>query len=185
MQGRTNGAQSRPYGYLMEFAEVGPFLSATRMVRDAGFKHWDTFSPFPVHHIEDAMGMRRTVLPFLILGGGITGAALGLVMQWWMNAVDYPLNISGKPLWSVPANIPIVFELTVLLAAFGAVFGMLGMNKLPELHHPLFGSERFKRVTTDRFFIAIEARDPKFDVDRTRSFVESLGATSIELVEDE
>jgi hypothetical protein len=169
----------------VEFAEVTPFLSAAKKVSDAGYTKWDTYSPFPVHHIESAMGLRRTILPYVVLGAGLTGAAGALVMQWWMNAIDYPINISGKPLWSLPANVPIIFELMVLLSAFAAVFGMLGFNKLPELHHPIFNSERFKRVTTDRFFIAIEADDPKFDANRTRSFVESLGGIHVELVEEE
>ena len=180
-----NGAEIKPYGFLVEFGEVTPFVEATKKTRDAGYSRWDTFTPFPVHHIEEYMGMKRTILPFIVLGGGITGCAIGILMQWWMNAVDYPLIISGKPLWSIPANIPIIFELTVLLSAFGAVFGMLALNDLPRLHHPLFSSERFRRVTTDRFFIAIEAEDPKFHMDETRRFVDSLGGDHVELVEDD
>jgi hypothetical protein len=183
-QGQDNGAAPRPWGYLVEFETVQPFVDATKRVRDEGFTRWDAYSPFPIHHMESFMGMRRTILPFVVLGGGITGASLGLLMQWWMNAVDYQLIISGKPLFSLPANIPIIFELTVLLSAFGAVFGMLAFNQLPELHHPLFNSERFKRVTTDRFFIAIEASDPRFDVARTRTFMNGLGGTNVELVEE-
>lgn len=181
----TNGAGPRPYCLLVEFSEVTPFLAAAKKVRDAGFTRWDTYSPFPVHHIESSMGIRRTILPFIVLGAGLTGAGGALLMQWWMNAVDYPVNISGKPLWSLPANVPVIFELMVLFSAFAVVFGMLGFNKLPELHHPIFNSERFRRVTTDRFFIAIEAEDPKYEPSKTRAFAESLGGNHVELVEEE
>lgn len=179
------GGAGKVYGLLAEFDSVGPFLEAARRVRDAGYAKWDTYSPFPVHGIEQAMGMKRTLLPFLVLGGGLTGATVGVLMQWWMNAYDYKLIISGKPFWSIPANIPVIFELTVLLSAFGAVFGMLALNKLPELHHPLFTSERFHRVTTDKFFIAIEASDPRFKLEDTKQFLASVGGKHIEVVGEE
>ena len=185
-EARSDSPQSgKVYGVLAEFDSVDPFMEATRRVRDAGFVKWDTFSPFPVHGIEGAMGMKRTILPFIVLGGGLTGGSLGLLMQWWMNAVDYKLIISGKPFWSIPANIPVIFELTVLLSAFGAVFGMLALNKLPELHHPLFRSERFQRVTTDRFFIAIESSDPRFKLEETMQFLSSVGGGNVEVIEEE
>jgi len=182
---RRSESTNRIYGVMAEFDAVGPFLAGARAVREAGYRRWDTFSPFPVHGIERAMGIKRTILPFIILGGGITGAGVGLLLQWWMNAHNYPLNISGKPLWSIPANIPVVFELTVLFSAFGAVFGMLALNRLPELHHPLFTSDRFRRVTTDRFFILIERSDPHFDLQETTRFLGSLGGLNVEVVEDE
>jgi hypothetical protein len=162
---------------MVEFEDVDSFVDAAERIRDAGYSLWDAHSPFPIHAVEPAMGLRRTILPFIVLGGGVTGASLGILMQWWMNAYDYPLNISGKPLWSIPANIPVIFELTILLSALSAVFGMLALNKLPELSHPVFSSTRFKRVTTDRFFITVEAQDPVFDHKRTQALLESLGGT--------
>ena len=172
------------YGLLAEFDTPADLVRAANAVRGKGYKKWDCYSPFPVHGLDSAMGLRDTKLPWIVLAAGLTGCGLAVLMQWWMNAVDYQLIISGKPLFSLPANIPIIFELTVLLSAFGAVFGMLAFNKLPELHHPLFNSDRFKRVTTDRFFIAIEASDPRFDLGRTRSFVDGLGGVNVELVEE-
>jgi hypothetical protein len=118
------------------------------------------------------------------LGGGISGAFLGMLMQWWMNTIDYPLIISGKPMWSIPANIPVGFEMTVLLAAFGAVFGMLALNRLPQLHHPVFQSQAFKRASNDRFFLNLEAKDPSFHETRSFEFAESLGGIQVERLED-
>lgn len=172
------------FGYLLEFETASDLMSAAEQVRDAGFSHWDCHTPFPVHGLDDAMGLRETRLPWLVLGGGVTGAGLGMLMQWWMNAIDYPLVISGKPLWSIPANIPVGFEMTVLLAAFGAFFGMLALNGLPHLHHPLFGSERFRRASDDRFFISLEARDPLFGEKATEDFLAGLGAVGVEKVVD-
>jgi hypothetical protein len=119
-----------------------------------------------------------------VLGGGLTGLGLALLMQWWMNAVDYPFQISGKPFFGLPAAIPVTFELTVLFSALTTFFGMWGLNGMPRLHHPLFTSERFLRVTQDRFFIAIESSDPKFDLRVTRQLAESLGGTAVEEVRD-
>jgi hypothetical protein len=130
------------------------------------------------------MGIRGTRLPFLVLGGGLTGLGLATLMQWWMNAVDYPFQISGKPLFGLPANIPIMFELTVLFSAFATFFGMWGLNGMPKLYHPLFTSRRFRRATQDRFFIVIEARDPQFDAERTRAFLASLGGSVVEAVDE-
>ena len=177
-------AVSTPWGILAEFTSVEDLLRAAEQVRDAGFRRWDTHTPFPVHGLNDAMGLRQTRLPLFVLGGGLTGAALSLLMQWWMNAVNYKYVISGKPLFSLPANIPIAFELTILFSALGSFLGMLAFNLLPEYHHQLFSSDRFRRATQDRFFISIEARDPKFDTARVRDFLECLGSTHVETLED-
>jgi len=176
--------ESRLFGYLAEFESVGELMKACVQVRDAGFKRWDAHTPFPVHGLDSAMGLRTTKLPWAVFFAGATGAGLGLLMQWWMNAVDYPLNISGKPLFSIPANIPITFEVTILLSAITAFIGMLAFNGLPRFYHPVFQSERFRRVTNDRFFISVEARDPKFRAEETRSFLESLGAAQVESLEE-
>jgi hypothetical protein len=172
------------FGLLAEFADPNALVAACRQVRDAGFEHWDAHTPFPIHGMDEAMGIRGTQLPFLVLAGGFTGFALALLMQWWMNAVDYPFIISGKPLFGLPANIPVAFELTVLFSALSTFFGMWGLNGMPRLHHPLFTNARFRRATADRFFISIEARDPRFDPAATREFLASLGADAVELVHD-
>jgi hypothetical protein len=155
--------EPRLWGLLAEFATPQDLVRAAAAVRDAGYTNWDAHTPFPVHGLDDAMGVRPTRLPYLVLGAGIVGCTSGLIMQWWMNAVDYPLIISGKPFNSLPANIPVAFELTVLLASLTAFIGMLALNALPRFHHPLFANAAFRRVTTDRFFLVIEAKDPRFD----------------------
>jgi len=130
------------------------------------------------------MGLKPSLLPYLAFGGGITGLGLGLLMQWWMNAVDYPYLISGKPIFSLPANIPVIFELTILLAAFGTFFGMLFVNRLPKYNHPVFESERFAKATDDKFFISIGAEDPLFDAGKTLKLAEGLGGTNVEVIEE-
>jgi hypothetical protein len=177
-------AGKRLWGYLVEFGTVEALLSAAERVRDAGYTKWDAHAPFPVHGLNDAMGIKPTRLPWLVFGAGLTGAAVGLGLQYWTNAVDYPFVIGGKPLFSVPANIPVMFELTVLFAAVSAFVGMLVFNGLPSLYHALFTSRRFRRVTADRFFVSIEAADPLFGPEPTRTFLESLGGSAVEVVED-
>ena len=149
------------YALITEFEDAPTLVRAVEQVRDAGFENWDVHTPFPVHGMDDAMGIKGTQLPFIVLGGGLTGLALATLMQWWMNAVDYPFWISGKPLFGLPANIPIMFELTVLFSAFATFFGMWGLNGMPRLYHPLHTNRRFRRATQDRFFIVIEAKDPQ------------------------
>ncbi len=178
----TDGAGSPPIlaGLLAEFDGPEALLAAAEKVRDAGYRRWDAHSPYPIHGIERAMGIRPTVLPWLVLGAGVGGAAVALLMQWWMNAVDYPLVISGKPLFSLPANIPIAFELIVLCSAFAAFGGALALSRLPQFWHPVFSAERFRRATTDGFFLSIEAADPQFDPAGTGQLLASLGATAVE-----
>jgi len=171
-------------GYLVEFENTHALFHACEKMRDAGYRHWDAHTPFPVHGLNDAMGLQPSRLPYIVLGGGLTGLGLAILMQWWMNAIDYPFLISGKPLFSLPANIPIIFELTVLLASFGAFFGMLALNRLPRFHHPVFYSEHFARATDDGFFISIEASDPLFDPEQTRRLAESLGGSFVDTLEE-
>jgi hypothetical protein len=171
------------YGLLAAFATPADLYHACERVRDAGFTRWDAHTPFPVHGLEGAMGIRRSRLPWIVLGMGLTGAALGFALQWWVHASAYPLVISGKPYFSWPAFIPITFELGILFASIGAVFGMLGLNRLPMHYHPLFRSRVFERVSDDAFCISIESWDPRFDQTATRTLLESLGARSIELLE--
>jgi hypothetical protein len=172
------------FGLLAEFESPGQLLEAARGVRDAGYKRWDCHSPFPVHGLDRAMGLGDSRLPWLVLGGGMAGLAAAMLMQWWMNAVDYPFWISGKPFFSVPANIPVAFELTVLFASISAFAGMFVFNNLPKFYHPALRSRRFRRATTDRFFIIIESADPMFDERRTEQLLRSLGPARVEPLEE-
>ena len=169
---------------IAQYPDVDSVVAAARQVKAAGYQRWDVHSPFPIHGIDAVMGIRPTVLPWLALVGGIVGCAAGLGLAYFTNAVDYKFLISGKPNFSLPANIPVVFETTVLLAAFAVVFGMLGLNKLPMLYNPLFRSQRFRRVTADRFFVVIEADDPDFDVAKIRALLEQTDPEAIEEVYD-
>jgi hypothetical protein len=171
-------------GLLAEFSTVDEIFDAARKVRAAGYKTWDVHSPFPIHGIDAVIGIRPTILPWLVLAGGLTGLGGGLLLQWWCNAHDYPFLVSGKPFFSLPANIPIIFECTVLFSALTAVFGMLGLNRLPLLYNPMFKSAHFKRVTDDKFFIWIAASDAQFDEQTTTQFLGSLGASNVERIED-
>lgn len=172
------------FALLTEFESPSQFMQACTKVRDAGFKRWDAHSPFPVHGLDDAMGIRGTRLPWLVLLGGATGLGLAVLMQWWMNAVDYPFLISGKPLFGIPANVPIMFELTVLISAFACFFGMWGLNGMPRLSHPLLAHDRFRRASQDRFYIVIEAGDPNFEIEKTRAFLASLGGSVVDEVRE-
>lgn len=172
------------YGLLAEFDTPDEVLEAAEKVRDAGYTRWDVHTPFPVHGMDGAMGIRRTVLPKIVFAGGVTGAAVALLLQWFTNDFSYPFIVSGKPYFSLPAFIPVTFELTVLFAAITAVVSMLLLNRLPEWYNTVFTSERFRKVTDDRFFIVIEKRDPLFDAGRTRELLESAGAAAVESLED-
>jgi mono/diheme cytochrome c family protein len=183
MSASTNDSPAtyrRLHGLLAEYATPGALREAARQVRDAGYKHWDCYSPFPVHGIDNDMAIRPTRLPLLVFGAGLTGCGLGLLLQWWASAYDWPWIVSGKPFFSLPANIPITFEVTILLSAFAAFFGMWAFNRLPQVWHPLFHTERFRKVTNDGFFLCIESEDTKFDARRTRELLEKTGATAVE-----
>jgi mono/diheme cytochrome c family protein len=175
---------SRAYGMLAAFGTVGEILAAAKAVKDAGFTKWDCHTPFPVHGLDKAMGVRMTKLPWIVLCFGVTGLGVAIWLQWWTNAVDYPFIISGKPLWSIPANVPVMFELTVLFSALSTFFGMWMLNRLPRWYHPLFSVPSFRRATSDRFFIAIEAGDPLYQSETVRSLLEAQGAESIEAVDE-
>jgi hypothetical protein len=188
-------AAPRCWGLLAQYADVTALLTAARTVREAGYRRWDCYTPFPVHGLDRAMGIRRTVLPWLVLGGGLAGLAIALGMQWYVNSPQtttaetgvlsgYALVFSGKPFWSLPANIPIAFELTVLLSALTAFFGLWGLIRLPRLHHPLFASRRFRHVTDDGLFLAIEAGDQRFDAFRTKELLAATQTIAIEEIED-
>ncbi len=169
-------------GIIAEFETPKQLLEAAKKVRDAGYRHYDCHSPFPIHGMDDAMGEKRSPVGWIVGVMGFIGGTGALTLEWWTSAVDYPFIISGKPYFSVPAFIPIMFELTILLAAFGAVFGMLHLNRLPMLNHPVFESERFEQVTDDKFFVSILAKDSQFDETKTAEFLESLGSDYVELL---
>jgi len=172
-----------PWGVLAEFDTPAALYHAAEGLRDAGFSRWDAHSPFPVHGLERAMGLRRSMVPLGVLVLGLGGAASGMLLQWWVATRAYPLVVSGKPFFSWPAFVPIMFECGVLGGATGAVLGFLGLARLPRHHHPLFASSRFERATDDKFFLSIEAADPSYAGDDTVRLLERLGARHVELVE--
>ena len=171
------------YGVLAEFTTPAELYHACERVRDAGFTRWDAHTPFPVHGLSKAMGLRRSTLPWIVLVMALTGAGLGFLLQWWVHTTAYPLVISGKPFFTWPAFIPITFEVAVLFGALGAVFGMFALNRLPMHHHPLFKSKVFERASDDAFFISIESWDSRFEPSATAAMLKSLGARSVELLE--
>lgn len=170
-------------GILAEFADPGELLKAAEQIRDAGYLKFDVHSPFPVHGMDNAMGLKHSPLGYISGIAGFIGCAGAMGLQWWTSAVEYPLVISGKPFFSFQAFIPITFELTILFAAIATVFGMFHLNRLPHLFHNVFYSEQFAKVTDDGFMVSIEADDKKFDPDKTKAFLESIGGTSLEFIE--
>ncbi len=174
------------HGMMAEFTTVDSLLSACRRVRDAGYTKTDAYTPFPVHGIDKALGIKPTVLPWICLIAGATGTCIALAMQIWMNSIDYKYIISGKPFLSLPAFIPVAFELTILLASFGAFFGMWALNGLPKFSNPMFTDPRFDRATDDRFFLYVDASDERYDAAGVRSLMADTGSDYInEVVEDD
>ena len=170
------------YGILARFADTGPLLSAAREMKTAGFHKWDAHSPFPVHGMDGAMGLGRSKIGFIVGVCATLGLAGFTGFLYWLNVINYPIVISGKPYFSYQAFVPPMFAITILSAALSAVLGFLGMTKLPRLNHPLFSSEAFEKVTDGGFFISVEADDDKFDEYETTRFLESIGATEVEIV---
>jgi hypothetical protein len=171
------------YGLLAEFKDPNELVTAVRGARDAGYRRFDAYTPFPIEELADAMDMHHNRLPLIVLIGGIVGALAGLGLQYWTSVINYPLNVGGRPFFSLPSFIPITFECTVLLAALSAVLGMLALNGLPMPYHPVFNVPRFALATRDRFFLCIEATDPQFDRDATRRFLERFVPRSVSDVE--
>jgi hypothetical protein len=168
-----------PYGLVAEFESAQALVAAAAKARDAGYKKMDAYSPFPIEGLMDALGHKANVLPLLVLIGGVLGGLGGYFLQYYTSVYSYPLNVGGRPLHSWPMFIPVTFECIILGAALTAVFGMLGLNGLPEPYHPLFHVERFALASRDRFFLAIRAADAKFDLGETRKFLQGLGAREV------
>ena len=178
-------ASNKHFGILAEFEDPTHLMRAAVELRDAGYKHFDCHSPFPIHGMDKAMGMKKTKLGWVVAAAGFSGAGGAMLLQWWTSTIAYPVVISGKPLFSMPAYVPVTFELGILFAGFAALFSIMGFNKLPRLNHPLFASEKFAKATDDGFFVSVEATDPNFDPAKTKKLLESAGAREVEVVEDE
>lgn len=176
-------AVKRLYGFIAEFDDPEHLVAATRKAHMAGYRKMDAYSPFPVHGLAEAVGCRYSWVPPLTLAGGLGGALAGFGLQYWVNVIEYPLNIGGRPDLSWPAFIPITFELAILSAGFATAIGMIVMNGLPRPNHPIFNAGGFDRATRDGFFLCIESGDSQFDEAATRAFLENTGAKSVSPVE--
>ena len=175
------------YGVAAEFDSASELYHVAEKLRDEGFKKFDVFSPFPIHGMDDAMGLKRSLLGKLVFCGGLTGFLTAVGLTFIPSSFLYPLIVMGKPtnLFTVPAFFPIMFELTILFSAFTTVGGMLIMNGLPRLNHPMFNWERFKKVSDDKFFCVIEARDPKYSERGAGDFLASLGGKNVTRVHED
>ena len=175
------------YGMGAEFPSAAALYEAAKRVRDAGFKRWDVHSPFPIHGMDDAMGLGKSWLSTPVLIGGITGLLTAAILEFGPSSILYPLIVHGKPrnFWTVPAFFPIMFELTILFSAFTAFFSVLIMNGLPRWHHPVFNWDRFTRASNDGFFLVIEARDPRFTELEARQVLEESGGQHVTLIHED
>lgn len=177
----------RVHGYLAEFESASAVYHASEEIRDAEYRRWDVHSPFPIHGINDAMGVKRSILPKLVFFGAATGLTIAFTLQYVTQVLIYPTVVQAKPtnIFTTPAFFPVMFELTILFSALTTVFGCFALMGLPRWNHPLFASRQFKKFSDDKFFICIEARDPKFHQVDTKAFLEKIGGKNVELVEDE
>jgi hypothetical protein len=172
------------YGLMAEFEDPNQLVAAAHRAREAGYRRMDAYSPLPIEELHEAIGFEHTKLPLIVLIGGIVGCLSGFLLQLWVSATAYPINIAGKPFNSWPAFIPVTFECTILGAALAAVFGMLALNGLPQPYHPVFNVARFALASRNRFFLCIEARDKQFDLAGTRRFLETLEPREVTVVAD-
>lgn len=174
-------SQTRPplYGLMAEFDDANALVAAAHRTREHGYQRLDAYTPFPIEELSEAIGFRHTRLPLVVLIGGLIGGLSGYFMQYYAAGISYPMNIGGRPYHSAPMFIPVTFEMTILIAALAAVFGMLALNGLPMPYHPVFNVPHFALATRDRFFLCIEATDPRYDREATWRFLEGLGPRSI------
>ena len=170
------------YGVMAEFDDPNALVAATYRAHYEGYRRMDAYSPFPIEELHEALGEHHSRLPLIVLAGGVFGAIGGYLLQYWSAAIAYPLNVAGKPLNAWPMFIPVTFECTILGAALAAVLGMLALNGLPQPYHPVFNVPRFALASRNRFFLCIEARDPKFNLSSTRRFLETLGPLEVSTV---
>jgi hypothetical protein len=171
------------YGLIATFETAAGLYHAAEQVRDAGYKNWDCISPLPIHGLDRAMGVKRSIVPRISLAGGITGFCTGMSMIWWTGAWDYPLIVGGKPYFSPMFAFPISYELTILFTAFATIGGMFFLNGLPMHYHPVLKYDKIRRGMDDLFFIVIEARDPRFNLANTKALLEKVGGTDIKELE--
>lgn len=177
--GLDKSMESNLYGIMAEFDTPTELVEAANRVREAGYTKTDAFSPFPLHEIDEALGIKRSILPLLVFFGGITGLLSGIGLQVFIHYIDYPLNVGGRPYLSWPSFVPPAYELTILLAGVTAVFGMLFLNGLPRPYHPVFNVPRFALATREKFFLLIEAADPKYDYEQVRNFMQELNPQEV------
>jgi hypothetical protein len=173
------------YGVVAEFDDAHKIMDAVHAAREKGYTVMEAYSPVPVHGLDEAIGRKRSKLPWIVFAAGATGCLGGFFMQVWMAHIDYPWNVGGRPTLSWPAFIPVTFELTILSSAIAAVFGMFGLNGLPRPHHPIFNTPNFDRSTLDHYFLCIEAEDPEFDETKVTDFLNSLGPEAVNTITDE
>ena len=176
--------KSLVYGLMAEFDDPNGLVLAAQRARREGYRCMDAYSPFPIEELHEALGMARSRLPLVVLIGGLAGGIGGFALQYWVSAIENPWNIGGRPLFSWPAFIPITFECTILVAALSAVLGMLGLNGLPMPYHPVFNVSRFALASRNRFFLCIESKDVRFDLEKTRAFLHTLGPREVSIVAD-
>ncbi len=169
----------KTYGLLAEFDTPTQLVDAANKIREAGFTKTDAFSPFPLHEIDRALGVKKTILPYLVFAGGIAGLVSAFGLQYYVHVIDYPIIVGGRPFLSIPSFIPATFEMTILFAAFVAVFGMILLNGLPQPYHPVFNVPRFALASREKFFLLIETTDPKFNYEETKSFMQSLNPQEV------
>jgi len=170
------------YGLMAEFENPNALVAATYRAHYEGYRRMDAYSPFPIDELHEALGVHHTRLPLIVLIGGIVGGIGGYLLQYWANSIAYPLNVAGKPFNAWPMFVPVTFECVILGAALAAVLGMLGLNGLPMPYHPVFNVARFALASRNRFFLCIESTDPRFDIEATRRFLETLGPEEVTTV---
>ena len=176
--------EPRNYGVVAEFDTPEQLLLAARRTREAGYRQIEAYTPFPIHGLSDAVGFKDEKVPWIVFLGGLTGMACGYALEFYTSVVDYPLNVGGKPLNSLPMFFPVMYECTILFASFGAFLGMLALNRLPQPYHGAFNAPNFERASQDKFFLAVEANDKQFDEVETKRFMETFDANNVSLVKE-